>query len=238
LEPTIRDEILGYHFSVQILPSQVEDRDVLQIFARLNSTGTRLNGQELRNAEWFGPFKTRMYDLAYEQLERWLQWKIFSEEEISRMLEVELVSDLTINILQGLTGKTQTVLKRFYREYEGRFPDGPEVSRRFRQTMDTIDRELGSFLANSVFTRQMHFFTLFVYMYDRLYGLKSDLKRRSPRSLPRGLATCMHRVNDRLRGTDLPDDVLKALSGAATDVGRRRSLFDFMTGICGAKAGR
>ena len=77
LDATIRRQILNYDFSVHILPSDTDDRDVLQIFARMNSSGVKLNSQELRNAEFYGAFKTLSYILAYEQLDRWRKWGIF-----------------------------------------------------------------------------------------------------------------------------------------------------------------
>jgi len=231
-----QEQIRGYRFSVQILPSEVEDREVLQIFGRLNSTGTRLNPQELRNAEWFGAFKSLMYELAYEQLERWLSWHVFSEDEISRMLEVELVSDLAVNMFQGLSGKTKSMLDRFYKRHDDAFPEGGVLGRRFQLTMDAIDELAGDWIATSAFSRQMHFFTLFAYSYDRLFGLGSPLDRRAARQLPRAMNKCLKEVDRRLREDDVPEDVLRAVSGAATDIGRRRSLFTFMTAICGAKA--
>ena len=48
LAPEIKQRILDYQFSVHVLPSHVDDREVLQIFARMNATGVKLNDQELR----------------------------------------------------------------------------------------------------------------------------------------------------------------------------------------------
>src|SRR5208283_3463162 len=50
LSAEIRQSILDYEFSVQVLPSSIDDRQVIQIFARMNATGFKLNSQELRNA--------------------------------------------------------------------------------------------------------------------------------------------------------------------------------------------
>ena len=59
----------------------------------MNSTGVKLNAQELRNAEFFGEFKEVCYELATEQLNRWRHWGIFSPDRIARMMEVELTSE-------------------------------------------------------------------------------------------------------------------------------------------------
>jgi uncharacterized protein with ParB-like and HNH nuclease domain len=143
LPKEVKASILGYEFSTHTLPTTFEDRDVLQMFARLNATGVKLNDQELRNAEFFGPFKTAMYDLALEQLERWREWTIVTEDQIARMREVEITSDLVMNIIDGLTGKSQSKLNRIYTRFDKAFPTESIVADRFRKTMDTIEAAIG-----------------------------------------------------------------------------------------------
>jgi hypothetical protein len=237
LDPRIQRDILGYRFSVQTLPAEVEDRDVLQMFARLNATGIRLNSQELRNAAWFGDLKTRVYEMAYSQLERWLRWEVFSEDQISRMLEVELTSDLVVNMMEGVTGKSQRRLDRLYRTGDSGWTEGPETARRFGLVMDAIDDVYGRRIAESSFSRQMHFFSLYVYVYDKLFGLGSSLGRSSPRSLPRSLRTCLDEADRRFKDGPLPTDVLEAVSGAATDIGRRQTRLRFLVSICDGEGG-
>ena len=100
--------MLDYDFSVHVLPADTEDRDVLQIFARMNSTGLKLNDQELRNAEFYGSYKEAAYRLAYEQLGRWRSWGIFSETDIARMLEVEETSDIICKrLVNGLPAQAR-----------------------------------------------------------------------------------------------------------------------------------
>jgi hypothetical protein len=90
----------------------------------MNSTGLKLNQQELRNAAYAGSFKSIAYELASEQLDRWREWKLFTEDQISRMKEVELVSDLLMNMELGLTGKSQTKLDKHYADRDAEWPDG------------------------------------------------------------------------------------------------------------------
>lgn len=237
LTSDVKNQILGYRFSVQILPSEIEDRDVLQIFARLNSTGIRLNHQELRNAAWFGKCKTTMYDLAYEQLERWLKWVVFSEDQVSRMAEVELVSDLIVNLLGGLAGKSQSKLDAMYAKYDETFPQRAELSRRFRRIMDMIDELYGERIASGAFSRQMHFFTLFVYLYDKAYGLGSDLGARAPHRVAQSISSRLAVADRRLLNGPLPTEMVEAVTGAATDIGKRRTRLKFLAKICDAATG-
>ena len=161
-----RNRILEYEFSTHVLPSSIEDRDVLEMFARLNATGEKLNAQELRNAEYFGEFKTLMYALAREQLDNWTDWAVFTDDQVARMKEVELTSDLAMNMVQGLMGKRQTVINKFYEKHDKQFDDWNEVSRRFRYVMAQIDDLLGSVIsgrcmpAKFIFLRCLCFFTI------------------------------------------------------------------------------
>ena len=143
LPPELQQQILDYQFSVHILPSGVDDREVLEIFARMNSTGVKLNPQELRNAEYFGEFKTSMYQLASSQLPRWRNWGLSTEDNIARMQEVELTSELVLLMLRGLIGKSQSAIDRAYGDKDSVFPGRSEVERRFQTTMDSIDDKLG-----------------------------------------------------------------------------------------------
>ncbi|MBK7393023.1 MAG: DUF262 domain-containing protein [Chloracidobacterium sp.] len=151
LPAAIRKQILNYDFSVHILSSDTEDREVLQIFARMNSTGVKLNKQELRNAEFYGAFKRVAYDLALEQLGRWRKWKVFSEDDIARMSEVEVTSDFIRLMLEGVQSMSQPILDRLYRNNEDDFTHDAEVSHRFRLTMDKIDESVGEILFDNRF---------------------------------------------------------------------------------------
>lgn len=122
LPASTRQLILDYEFSVHVLPSDTGDREVLQIFARMNSTGFKLNNQELRNAEWFGEFKTLAYELAYEQLDRWRNWRVFSETDIARMLEVEETSDMMLTMLRGIQPRRKKPLDKAYKDFDPELP--------------------------------------------------------------------------------------------------------------------
>ena len=137
LDPAIQQRMLDYEFSVHVFPSDTDDREILQIFARMNATGVKLNAQELRNAEFFGIFKTTMYELAAEQLSRWRNWGVFSEYNIARMEEVELTSEFAMLMLTGISKKEQAAIKATYRRYEDHFAEGGEVARRFHSVMDS-----------------------------------------------------------------------------------------------------
>ena len=228
LPEPIKKRILNYEFSVHILPSDTDDREVLQIFARMNSTGMRLKPQELRNAEYFGVFKRFAYRLAYEQLNRWRIWGIFSETDIARMQEVEETSDLIMMMLEGLRSKSQTALNNFYKRYEDDFPYQLEVEKRFNVVMDRIDDLLGEKITATEFARKALFNTLFMFIYDLSYGLNGKVEKSVPAKLPLELRDAIVQASSRINKGNLSEKLIKVLRGATANKASRTLRFDFL----------
>lgn len=229
LPAEVRRNILAYEMSTHVLPLNFEDRDVLQVFARMNSTGLKLNQQELRNARFAGEFKTWSYDLATEQLDRWRTWRVFTEDQVARMKEVETVSDLLMNMQLGLRGKTQGRIDGFYKSADDEWPGGDVAAHRFRHTMDTIERLLGPSIAKSAWRSEVNFFTLFAVVYDLEWGLGSPFKsRRAKERLPSSVGHELADLGGRLAASDVPEDVLDAMQRASADIGRRQTRFEFV----------
>ncbi len=170
LPQEVKQSILDYQFSVHVLPSSVDDREVLQIFARMNATGLKLNSQELRNAAYFGEFKTSMYAISAEQLPRWRKWRLFTEAQISRMSEVEITSEFAQLMIKGIVGKTQKAIDNIYKEFEDEWAERSEAERRFRHCMEELDHGLGTELANSAFRNRAAFHGLFCALYSALFN--------------------------------------------------------------------
>ncbi len=228
LPESLKRRVLDYQFSVHILPSDADDRLVLQIFARMNATGVKLNGQELRNAKWFGQFKTSMYQLAYEYLPKWRQWSIFTETNIARMLEVEATSDLCALILQGTFGMSQTSLDKIYKDYDEVFLARAEVERRFRATMESIDAVIGELLSNTVFSSRLLFYATFALFYDLLFTIGSELKRKAQAKLPSDLMGSLLDIDTRISVGEIPESVATAISRRTTHPSTRKMIFDFL----------
>jgi len=168
LEDPVQQRILDYQFSVHVFPADTDDREVLQIFARMNSTGVALNAQELRNAGFFGEFKTLAYELAAEQLPKWRKWGIFSEQQLARMNEVELTSELLTLMLQGVTQSTKASIDRAYKDFDAVFDLSEEAGRRFRSMMDCLDDQFSADIS-SLFSRRPIFYCLFAAVYGLTY---------------------------------------------------------------------
>ncbi|MFL6764936.1 MAG: DUF262 domain-containing protein [Sphingomicrobium sp.] len=233
-----RQAILDYEFSVHSFAADTDDRDILQIFARMNSTGLKLNPQELRNAEWFGEFKTLAYSLATEQLQRWRDWGIFSPDDIARMSEVELTSEFMLLILNGILAKSKKVLDTYYEIFDEAFRDGPEVARRTRATFETIEALLSKEEIRQGFSTRSMFFALFTSVYGLQFEIRTSvaigewqpLKRQKAKPLPINLADRFRGAAAAVKDGTAPGEVLAATRGATADAKSRRAIIEYLLG--------
>jgi hypothetical protein len=228
LSVEVRQAVLDYQFSVHVLPSNVDDREVLQIFARMNATGVKLNPQELRNAAFFGEFKTSMYTISAEQLPRWRNWRVFSEAQISRMGEVEITSEFVQLMMKGIVGKTQRSLDNLYRDNDDRWSERSEAERRFRHCMEELEDKVGQDLANTVFTSRAAFFGLFAAIYDMAYDIEAPLKRARAENMPSNLKQKILKVSDALHEGRAPEKVLESLARRTTHKDSRKTVIHYL----------
>ena len=227
----VKQRILDYEFSVHVLPSSVDDREILHIFARMNATGVKLNEQELRNAWYFGEFKTSMYEIASEQLPRWRDWKIFTEYNIARMEEVELTSEFALLMLKGLTAKTQSAINRIYDDKDPQFSERSEVENRFRIIMDSIDGKLGDKIRLLPFKKKTLFYSLFAFFYDIQFGIKSPLEPTVKKSIGQEFIARIKLAAERIQNRTAPEDVRDAVARRTTHLKSRDTIINYMHNI-------
>ncbi|RKE23944.1 uncharacterized protein DUF262 [Paraburkholderia sp. BL23I1N1] len=234
LPPDTQRAIVGYEIPVHIFSADTEDRDILQIFARLNATGVKLNDQELRNAGYFGAFKALTYNIGYENLNRWQDWGIFKLSDISRMNEVEEVADLIVSMHQGVHGRNKKLLDEYYETYDDAYPERAAVQKRFEVVMSSIEDVLGGAIGTSEFSRRALFNDLFVATYELMYGLGSPLTVSTKATkLPAGYAKKILGLSKLLSEGELPEEVDRSLRGATSDKGSRLKRVNFILGPFG-----
>ena len=117
-----RDAVNLFSFTVYQY-KQLSDSDVLDMFSRLNTFSVGLSAQELRNGRWFGRFKQTSYRLATGTVEFWRRHKIFNEQQIARMREAELTSELLTVQLDGMQDKKKS-LDTFYEHLDEAWGSG------------------------------------------------------------------------------------------------------------------
>lgn len=231
-----RDRLLTTELSVHILPDRLPDSTLLQLFARLNSTGTKLNDQEQRNAEFHGEFKTLAYQLSYAQIDRWRAWSAFSPQALAQMREVELMSDLIMAAVRGPAARTKKALDDFYRENDDDFPESSEVARMVPRVFDEIDdllepdsrgRKLGAFQTQS------WLYSLFCLLAASRFDVplrpgEGDFRRLPRRTTRAAVRRGLLEAQDSLGTGGIDKRLIEALRGASTDKRSREIRLAFL----------
>jgi hypothetical protein len=143
---------------------------VLRIFSRINTYTEPLTPQELLNAQFFGPFKQAVYELALSHYAFWTNCNILPDHKIARMGDAELVSELVICMLDGIRQTKNSDLRHSYGQYDDEFPDSQRISREFDTVINTIGNAYADKLAHTPFRRAPLFFSLFLVVYDAIFG--------------------------------------------------------------------
>ncbi|MBW2645615.1 MAG: DUF262 domain-containing protein [Deltaproteobacteria bacterium] len=230
LDEDIQDKIRNYEFDVHILSSNVDDRDVIQIFRRMNSTNYSLKKQELLNSQYFGEFKTSQYNLAAEQLTQWRAWKTFTENDISRMQEVELTSELTISMIEKkVMGKSTSSIETYYKKCDEIYTNRKIVEDRYRTTIDFIAKNFPGNRNDFVFYKKTVFYTFFMVIYDSLYGISSGVdKKITPQKEASTKIQALKQKGDRIKNHTAPDNVFEATDRRTTNLKERDILFKYL----------
>lgn len=233
LPDTTQSLILQTPLSVNVLPADVDDVTVLTIFQRMNSTGLKLNDQEIRNATYFGEFKEAAYSLAYDQYQRWLKWKIFDLQEIAQMREVELTSDLMGTLLRGVGARTKSAINGLYKMYDQTFLERSRIETQFRDTFDFLEDVYGADRSRSGIRRFRTtgwFYSVFVLATGLEVAENSNAQ--STRLTPQEVVDRLEEAELQLRRPEaLEDELVKVLRGATADRRSRELRIQFLLSL-------
>jgi len=171
LPQEVKDDFLKYEIGVDLL-YDIPYRDILDIFARINTYTVKLNKQESRNAQYLGFFKQTSYSLGYRYVEYLLCAGVITKSQVTRMAEAELASDLLMAITGGVQSNKN--LDAYYKRYE----DEEGGLAKKEEEFDSVMSVIGEIYApeevkNTNWRRIHHFYSLFTAIAHALYGVKN-----------------------------------------------------------------
>lgn len=150
------------------------DPDVIDIFARINSVAKSLNSQEKRNAKYSGNFKQFCVKESTKRLMFFRNYGVFSANDFARMTEVQFMSDVIVNLLDGLSSYSSGKLDKYYKDYDSSFDRDEEISTRLDNLFDVIASLESDVIKNTIFNRPPIFFSLLIALneIDGHYSIK------------------------------------------------------------------
>lgn len=191
LPSNIQTSFLQYEISTEIM-EKATDPEVWGLFERLNTYTMVLNRQEHLNAQWFGQFKQVAYRLAARQsaLDAWKNLRVFSDQQIARMREVELTSDVIVAIIQGISDIS--AVRGAYKEFDPAFPKRELAEKVFTNALKFITNELSEVVRATRFRRIAWFYSLMVAIADAESGIP---RGNGPQTIRPGIELG-HRLRD------------------------------------------
>ena len=227
-----QDALQDYMISVHILPPAFDDSLVLKVFARLNTSGVKLNDQEVRNALYSGAFKQYSYRVGAGNYAFWSDMNIFNADSLVRMEETQFASDLTLFMLKGLRASNKLTLDKLYMDYEDEFPNVKVWEDRFNQVLSELQAGLTSRSSKNTFRRKSWFYTLFCITHDAMYG--TDRENLSVGSngvstairLPVDFYDRLATLSEKLEDHNLDEGLRKAVR--TTNLNSRKVRHDFL----------
>lgn len=168
------------------------DADVIEIFGRLNSIAKTLNAQEKRNARFSGEFKQFCLRQAASRVHLWRDLGIFSANDIARMTEVQFISDLAYNMINGLSDYSSKRLNNIYAENEEEFRSENAIAKRMDKVFSIIVALDPSTIKDTIFNRHPLFFSLCIVL--------DSLKKKISSST---LSRCLHNIDESFNA-DIP----------------------------------
>ncbi len=139
---------------------EATDADVIEVFGRLNSVAKTLNHQEKRNADFSGEFKQFCLHEAASRVSLWRDLEIFTANDIARMQEIEFISDVILNMLEGLSDFSNSKLNKIYTDNEENFQEASDIKKRLDSVFSRIVSISPSTIRDTIFSRKPVFFSL------------------------------------------------------------------------------
>lgn len=201
------------------------DSDVIEIFGRINSVSKSLNAQEKRNAQYSGEFKQFSLREAADRTDFWRVNQIFTSSEISRMDEVQFVSDLVMNMVGGLQDYSAQRLNKFYASKDDDFPEAANIRSRLERVFDALVGMDPGVLRETLFRRQPVFFSLFLVLDGKTGRLDA-----------KGLEKQLYAIDRQLGGYELSGGVndqdtnfIRASSATTQRIAQRKVRSEYLT---------
>lgn len=148
--------------------------DIISIFSRLNSFSLPLNTQEKRNSLYAGEMKTLIYEIAAEYHTFWVTFTILTPNQIARMADATLVSDIIYTLMHGIRSASSTVVDRMYSAYDDDLPRKKEIYKNFSSVITILGQFFESPHIKNVFKPKFMFYSLFLVVYARLFGFEGQ----------------------------------------------------------------
>lgn len=161
---------LGFNIPIVLVKTE-NDSIIYDMFARLNTNNVVLNKQELRNSKYWGEFKVFANKIATRYRNNFIEYKTFTNAQLSRMADIELINSFIVVTLDGIITETPSKVDNYYSKHDKTFDNIDEIENKISSVMSIIDLTFNSDIySTKFFHTKVSLYTFFSAMYFLLYG--------------------------------------------------------------------
>jgi hypothetical protein len=157
LPQDLQSKFLGYSLSVDQFVGATPS-EVRQIFRRMNSYTVPLNPEEMRNAEFQGPFKWFIYEMGQQTNGVITSLSVFTDKSLVRMQDLKLLTEISHAMLNGITTTNNSSLKKIYTDYDELFPEEDKLGTALSHAFDKLGQM--DYLTGTNLTKPYHIYSL------------------------------------------------------------------------------
>ena len=170
LDDDAQIDFLGFNIPIVLVKTE-NDSIIYDMFARLNTNNIVLNRQEMRNAKYWGEFKVFANKTATRYRQFFIDYGTFSDKQISRMTDIELINSFIVVVLDGIIAETPKKIDTYYSKYEKEFKEIEDVEFKLYLIISIIE-QLFSVPTYSIkfFHTKVAMYTLFTSLYYLVFG--------------------------------------------------------------------
>jgi hypothetical protein len=220
---------IEYNLSIDVFNSAT-DEEIREVFRRINSYHVPLNAAEQRHARFQGEFKWTMKALANKWTENLVVCGVLKERQVSRMIDIELMTDLADLIINGVRTGTPAMRLDLYESYDEVFKRASHVERMIEKGMEIFL----SFEAirNTPLAERENFLTFMgatFWLNDPRTQIRTKLRSTKGKRTLRGreeIDNSLALLNEVLDADDVPEDweEFKTAASEATNTAKSRNI--------------
>lgn len=137
LDADTRRRFAQYSVGADLVINATED-EVRDIYGRMNSFTSPLNGQEKRYAEFQGPFKWFVVSLADEFAQALKRIGALGDRQIARMGDQELLAHVIYGLVNGIITSSPAKLRSLYKQFNNQFEQEAAIHEAISAGLDVV----------------------------------------------------------------------------------------------------
>ncbi|HCR3202339.1 TPA: DUF262 domain-containing protein [Morganella morganii subsp. morganii] len=169
LDEETQEKFMTYSVSADVIRS-ANRAEILQMFRRMNAYTLPLNEAEKRHAAFTGEFKFFINEISDSLNEFFVEFGVFTDREILRMKDAELLSEIVLSIENGIVSLSSAQLNSLYKKYDAEFATRHEYLNKITEAFSFVIAELEP-LRNSFMMKSYALHSLIIALIAAKYGI-------------------------------------------------------------------